>query len=103
VGTVRRRTQDVQEVEEVHCYEETAPQYAGTWTDTEWTYLHTEYPQHICRTPDCKNESGPTVTATYGTGSAECALENALKGKKSTNEATTELVLLFFRPNTLCN
>ena len=30
VGTVRRRKQDVQEVEEVLCYEETAPQHAGT-------------------------------------------------------------------------
>ena len=47
VGTVRRRKQDVQEVEEVLCYEETAPLHAGTWTGTEWTYLYTEYPQHI--------------------------------------------------------
>ena len=54
VGTVRRRKQDVQEVEEVLCFEETAPLHAETWTGTEWTYLHTEYPQHICRTLNCK-------------------------------------------------
>ena len=52
--------------------------------------------------PKAKNESGPTVTGTYGTVSAEYALANKLKGKKSTNKATTKLVLLFFRPNTLC-
>jgi hypothetical protein len=54
VGTIRRRKQDVQEVEEVLCYEEIAPQHAGTWTGTEWTYLNTEYPQHICRTLNCQ-------------------------------------------------
>jgi hypothetical protein len=50
-----------------------------------------------------KNKSGPTVAATYSTGSAEYALANTLKGKKSTNEATAKLALLFFRPNTLRN
>ena len=48
VGIVRRRkhnVQEVEEVEEVLCFEETAPLHAGTWTGTEWTYLHTEYPQ----------------------------------------------------------
>jgi hypothetical protein len=54
VGTVRRRRQDVHEVEEVLCYEEIAPLHAGTLTCTEWTYLHTEYPQHICRTLNCQ-------------------------------------------------
>jgi Transposase IS4 len=54
--TVRRRKQDVQEVEEVLCYEETAPLHARTWTGTEWTYLHTEYPQRICRPPNCKKQ-----------------------------------------------
>ena len=56
VGTARRRRQDEQEVEEVFCYEETAPLHAGTWTGTEWTYFHTKYPQHICRTPNCKKQ-----------------------------------------------
>ena len=56
VGTVRRRKQDVQEVEEVLCYEETAPLNARTQTGTEWTHLHTEYPQHICRAPNCKKQ-----------------------------------------------
>ena len=42
-----------------------------------------------------KNKSGPTVAATKGTGSAEYALASTLKGKKSTNEATTILVLYF--------
>ena len=50
VGTLRRRKQDVQEVEEVLCFEETASLHARTWTGIEWIYLHTEYPQHICRT-----------------------------------------------------
>jgi hypothetical protein len=49
VETVRRRKQDEQEVEVVLYYEETAPLHAGTWTGTEWTHLHTEHPQHICR------------------------------------------------------
>ena len=54
VGTVRRRKQEVQEVEEVLWYEEAAQMHARTWRGTEWTYLHTEYPQHICRTLNCQ-------------------------------------------------
>ena len=56
VGTVRRRKQDVQEVEEVLCYEETAALHARILTGTECTYLHTKYPQHICRTLNCKKQ-----------------------------------------------
>ena len=54
VGTAGRKKHDVQEVEGVLCFEKVAPLHAGTWTGTEWTYLHTEYPQHICRTFNCK-------------------------------------------------
>ena len=54
VETVRRRKQDKQEVEEVLFHEETGPLHSRTWTGAEWTYLHTEYPQHICRTLNCK-------------------------------------------------
>jgi hypothetical protein len=56
VGAVRGRKQDEQKVEEVLCYEEAASLHAGTWTGSEWTYLHTEYPQHICRRLDCKKQ-----------------------------------------------
>jgi hypothetical protein len=56
VESVRRRKQDVQEVEEVLYYEETAPLHIRTWTGKEWTHLHTEYPQHICRTPNCNKQ-----------------------------------------------
>ena len=45
--------------------------------------------------PIAKNKLGPTVVAMQGTGSAEYALANTLKDKKSTNKATTKLVLLF--------
>jgi hypothetical protein len=103
VGAVRRRKQDLQEVEEVLCYQ-------------EQLHCMLEHGQaqneHICILSIlstsvghliAKNESGPTVAATYSTGSAEYALANTLRGKKSTNEITTKLVILFFRPNTLCN
>ena len=46
--------------------------------------------------PIAKHKSGPTAAATQGTGSAEYVLANTLKGKKSTNEATTRFVLFIF-------
>ena len=35
------------------CGEETAPQFDGHWTGTEWTRLNTMYAQHVCRTFNC--------------------------------------------------
>jgi hypothetical protein len=37
------------------CGVETAPLYAGNWTGTEWHFMSTKYPQHVCKTIGCKN------------------------------------------------
>ncbi|KAI2500665.1 Transposase IS4 [Fragilaria crotonensis] len=52
-GTRKRTRRSMEPVASV-CGVETAPVYAGNWTGTQWQFLSTKYPQHICKTVGCK-------------------------------------------------
>ena len=52
-GNKKRSRRSVNAVAPI-CGVETAPVYATTsWNGTEWTYLSSKYPQHICKTVGC--------------------------------------------------
>ncbi len=52
-GNKKRSRRSMESVASV-CGVETAPVYAGSWPGTQWQFLTSKYPQHICKTAGCK-------------------------------------------------